>query len=292
MKLSQREKQLVWCLINISVLLFGVKWAFPKINYYHQTALEKLQTNETYALEAEILLSKEKELPERLEQYKKELTQEASYYFSKLDPEYMEAWIMGISERYPINIETLNIEAARLQGEEGTMEVLPINMTLKGEEPSIIAFLDALLNDNRHVVVESVQMDGASAQVRMALYRIDKESDPLDDTVFNQPPGKDFLMKQEEIIEPEIEMEVEPELEQVPEENNSNISALEMLLGQLLRPQENGNASNQTSTNGDNQGQDIEETQNKPEIEGDKHEGSAQEGAESAQAETTPSSNS
>ena len=65
-----------------------------------------------------------------------------------------------------------------------------------------------------------------------------------------------------------------------------------MLLGQLLRPQENGNASNQTSTNGDNQGQDIEETQNKPEIEGDKHEGSAQEGAESAQDETTPASNS
>ena len=289
MKLSQREKQLVWCLINISVLLFGVKWAFPKINYYHQTALEKLQTNETYALEAEILLSKEKELPERLEQYKKELTQEASYYFSKLNPEYMEAWIMGISERYPINIGTLNIEAARLQGEEGTMEVLPISMALEGDEPSIIAFLDALLNDNRHVVVESVQMDGASAQVRIALYRIDKESDPLDDTVFNQPPGKLFLMKpvQEEMIEPEIDADIEPEAEPVPEENNQNISALEMLLNQLMRPQENEHASNQTSTNDNNQEEDIEkETQNKPEIEGDKHEDLPQEAAEGAQAGT------
>lgn len=295
MKLSQREKQLVWCLINIGVLLFGVKWAFPKIYHYHQTALEKLQTNETYALEAGILLTKEKELPERLEQYKKELTHEASYYFSKLDSEYMEAWIMGISERYPINIETLNIEAARLQGEEGTMEVLPISMTLGGEELSIITFLDALLNDNRHVVVESLQLEATSAQVRMALYRIDKESDLLDHTVFNQPPGKLFSMKpvQEEIIEPEIEVETEPEAEQVPDENNSNLSALEMLLGQLMRPQENGNAFNQTSTNGDNQGEGIEEeTQNKPEIEGDKHEDSVQEAAEDQQADTTSSSNS
>lgn len=291
MKLSQREKQLLWGLINIGVLLFGVKVAFPKINDYHQAALEKLQTNENYALEAEILLGREKELPENLEQYKTELAEEASYYFSKLDSEYMEAWIMEISKRYPINIRSLNIEAAHSLGEDSVIEVLPISMALEGEEQTLITFLDALVQGNRHVVIESLQLDATSAQVRMALYRIEKESDPLDETPFNQPPGKISLIKppQEEVIEPEIE----PEKEQTPEEDNSNLSALENLLGQLLRPQENGNSEGQPPTNGGNEGADPqEEIQNKSEIEGDKDENAAQALPEGTQAETAPSSNS
>ena len=171
MKLSQREKQLLWCLVNIGVLLLGVKWVFPKVNDYYQTALETAQTNENYALEASVLLAIEEQLPERLEQYKREFTQEASYYFAKLDSEYIEAWIMRISKQYPISIETLNIEAAHSKGEEGTIEILPVSMSLKGEEQPLIDFLNALLHNNRHVVIESLQLGEESAQVRMALTR-------------------------------------------------------------------------------------------------------------------------
>lgn len=255
----------MWCFINIGVLLIGIKWVLPYINSYYQTSLENLQTNENHALEAEKLLAREKELPERLQQYKTELTQEASYYFSKLDPEYMEAWIMGISERYPINIETLNIEAVRLQDEENVIEALPIGMDVEGDEHTLLAFLDALLNDNRHVVVESLQMEATSAQIRIVVYRIYKESDLLDQIPFNTPLGKDYLMKpvQEEVLEDEPE--------QVPQENNQNLSTLEMILNQLMRPQGEQNASQET-TSSDENSTDQSEIDNQSGIEGDQNE--------------------
>ena len=286
MKLSQREKQLVWCLINVGVLLLGVKWALPAVNRYYQTSVEKLQSNENQALEAEILLAREKELPGRLEQYKKELDEEASYYFSKLDPEYMEAWIMGISQRYPINIETLNIESIRMQDEEGMIEVLPIGMTLEGDEQTLRAFLDALLNDNRHVVLESLEMQEASAQIKIAVYRIDKESDLLDQTLFNEPLGKDYLMKpvQEEVLQDEPE--------QVPEQTPQDLSALEMLLNQLMRLQGGENSSEQiTPSDENNTVQSETENQNQPEIEGDRNEEAAETATETTQADTGQVSN-
>ena len=278
MKLSQREKQLVWCLINIGVLLLGVKWILPEVNRYYQTSAEKLQENENQALEAEILLAREKELPGRLEQYKKELNEEASYYFSKLDPEYMEAWIMGISQKYPINIETLNIEAIRMQDEEGMMEVLPIGMTLEGDEQTLRVFLDALLNDNRHVVLESLEMQEASAQIKIVVYRIDKESDLLDQTLFNEPLGKDYLMKpaQEEVLQDEPE--------QVQEQTPQDLSALEMLLNQLMRPQGDENSSEQvTPSDENNTAQSETDNQNQPEIEGEQNENLKEEAAQEAQ---------
>lgn len=278
MKLSQREKQLVWCLINIGVLLLGVKWVLPEVNRHYQTSVEKLQENENQALEAEILLAREKELPGRLEQYKKELNEEASYYFSKLDSEYMEAWIMGISQKYPINIETLNIEAIRMQDEEGMMEVLPIGMTLEGDEQTLRAFLDALLNDNRHVVLESLEMQEASAQIKIAVYRIDKESDLLDQTLFNEPLGKDYLMKpvQEEVLQDEPE--------QVQEQTPQDLSALEMLLNQLMRPQGDENSSEQaTPSDENNTAQSETDNQNQPGIEGDQNEDLKEEAAQEAQ---------
>lgn len=287
MKLSQREKQLVWCLINVGVLLLGVKWVLPAVNRYYQTSVEKVQLNENQALEAEILLAREKELPGRLEQYKKELNEEASYYFSKLDPEYMEAWIMGISQRYPINIETLNIEAIRMQDEEGMIEVLPIGMTLEGDEQTLRAFLDALLNDNRHVVLESLEMQEASAQIKIAVYRIDKESDLLDQTLFNEPLGKDYLMKpvQEEVLQDEPE--------QVPEQMPQDLSALEMLLNQLMRPQGDENSSEQiTPSDENNTAQSETENQNQSEIEGDRNEEATETATETTQADTDQVSNS
>lgn len=287
MKLSQREKQLVWCLINVGVLLLSVKWVLPEVNRYYQTSVEKLQSNENQALEAEILLAREKELPGRLEQYKKELNEEASYYFSKLDPEYMEAWIMGISQRYPINIETLNIEAIRMQDEEGMIEVLPIGMTLEGDEQTLRAFLDTLLNDNRHVVLESLEMQEASAQIKIAVYRIDKESDLLDQTLFNEPLGKDYLMKpvQEEVLQDEPE--------QVPEQMPQDLSALEMLLNQLMRPQGDENSSEQiTPSDENNTAQSETENQNQPEIEGDRNEEATETATETTQADTDQVSNS
>lgn len=287
MKLSQREKQLVWCLINVGVLLLGVKWVLPEVNRYYQTSVEKVQLNENQALEAEILLAREKELPGRLEQYKKELNEEASYYFSKLDPEYMEAWIMGISQRYPINIETLNIEAIRMQDEEGMIEVLPIGMTLEGDEQTLRAFLDALLNDNRHVVLESLEMQEASAQIKIAVYRIDKESDLLDQTLFNEPLGKDYLMKpvQEEVLQDEPE--------QVPEQMPQDLSALEMLLNQLMRPQGDENSSEQiTPSDENNTAQSETENQNQSEIEGDRNEEATETATETTQADTDQVSNS
>lgn len=286
MKLSQREKQLVWCLINIGVLLLGVKWVLPEVNRYYQTSVEKLQANENQALEAEVLLAREKELPGRLEQYKKELNEEASYYFSKLDSEYMEAWIMGISQKYPINIETLNIEAIRMQDEEGILEVLPIGMTIEGDEQTLRAFLDALLNDNRHVVLESLEMQEASAQIKIAVYRIDKESDLLDQTQFNEPLGKDYLMKP---VEEEV---VEEEPEQVQEQTPQDLSALEMLLNQLMRPQGDENSSEQaTPSDENNTAQSEIDNQNQPEIEGDSNEEAAETATETTKSDTGQVSN-
>ena len=286
MKLSQREKQLVWCLINIGVLLLGVKWILPEANRYHQISVEKLQANENQALEAETLLAREKELPGRLEQYKKELNEEASYYFSKLDPEYMEAWIMDISQRYPINIETLNIEAIRMQDEAGIIEVLPIGMTLEGDEQTLRTFLDALLNDNRHVVLESLEMQATSAQIKIAVYRIDKESDLLDQTLFNEPLGKDFLMKP---VEEEV---VEEEPEQVQEQTPQDLSALEMLLNQLMRPQGGENSSEQAIPDDENNTAQSEiDNQNQSEIEGEQNENLKEEAAEATQDDAGQVSN-
>ena len=273
MKLSQREKKLLWCLVNIGVLLLGVKSVFPKVNEYYQASVEALQENEYNALQAEILLSQEKELPSRLEQYQKELDQEESYYFSKLDPEYMEAWIMGISQRYNINIEALSIEAVRMQDEEGVVEVLPIGMTLEGDEATLIEFLDALLNDNRHVVLEQLEMGNTSAQLQLAVYRTEKESDELDQTVFNKPLGKDQLMKPAPEESLESETEIEPEPTPMPEESSPNLSILEELLSQLVRPNQGGTSLEQPTTDDENAAASKEtEVQNKEEIEGDGNE--------------------
>lgn len=275
MKLSQREKKLLWCLVNIGVLLLGVKWVFPKVNEYYQASVEALQENELNALQAEILLSQEKELPSRLEQYQKALDQEESYYFSKLDPEYMEAWIMGISQRYDINIGALNIEEVRMQDEEGVVEVLPIGMTIEGDEATLIEFLDALLNDNRHVVLEQLEMGNTSAQLQLAVYRTEKESDELDQTVFNKPLGKDHLMKPapEETLESETETEIEPEPTPMPEESSPNLSILEELLSQLVRPNKGGTPSEQPTTDDENAAASTEtEAQNQEEIEGEGNE--------------------
>ena len=275
MKLSQREKKLLWCLVNIGVLLLGVKWVFPKVNEYYQASVEALQENELNALQAEILLSQEKELPSRLEQYQKALDQEESYYFSKLDSEYMEAWIMGISQRYDINIGALNIEEVRMQDEEGVVEVLPIGMTIEGDEATLIEFLDALLNDNRHVVLEQLEMGNTSAQLQLAVYRTEKESDELDQTVFNKPLGKDHLMKPapEETLESETETEIEPEPTPMPEESSPNLSILEELLSQLVRPNKGGTPSEQPTTDDENAAASTEtEAQNQEEIEGEGNE--------------------
>ena len=285
MKLSQREKKLLWCLVNIGVLLLGVKWVFPKVNEYYQASIETLQANELNALQAEILLSQEKELPSRLEEYQKELDKEESYYFSKLDPEYMEAWIMGISQRYDINIGALNIEEVRMQDEEGIVEVLPIGMTLEGDEATLIEFLDALLNDNRHVVLEQLEMGNTTAQLKIAVYRTEKESDELDQTLFNKPLGKDHLMKPAPEESLESETEIESESTPMPEDSSSNLSALEELLSQLMRPNQEGSPLESPTASDENGAASTEtEAQNKEETEGDGNEESAEITTETTQA--------
>lgn len=285
MGLSKREKKLLWCFVNIGVLLLGVKFVLPEVNQYYRASEETLQTNEFNALQAEILLAKEKELPSRLEQYKEELNEEEAYYFSKLDSEYMETWIMNISQRYPIKIEALTMEEIRMQDEEGLVEVLPIGMTIQGDEQTIIDFINALLNDRRHVVLEQLEMETTKVQIKIGVYRTEKEEDELDKILFNKPLGKDHLMK------PASEEISNSEQTQVPADNSQNLSALESLITQLMRPNQEGVQSEKpTASDEDEVVSTDTEAQNKEETEGDGNEASTKNAAETTQADNSQAS--
>lgn len=199
MRISKREQMLLWTLINISVLLLGVRIILPKVNQYYQTSVEHLELREDQRLQADILLLQEKDLPSRLQDYKEELEAVEALYFPKLDPEYIEAWIMSISKMQPIQVLDLSIEEVRMQDEEGMIEVLPIELTLGGEEQSIITFIDNLLNDGRYVSIEELSLEEGNGKVKIGIYRTDKAQDELEHISFNAPVGKSFLMSAQEV---------------------------------------------------------------------------------------------
>lgn len=201
MQLSKREQKLLWGLINVGVLLVGIKFVLPEVNQYYQASVEKLQKNEADALQAEILLLEEKELPSRLEQYKEELKQIESYYFAKLDEEYMQAWIMAISEKYPIQIEALTIEELHMQDEEGLVEILPIGMTVQGEEQAIIDFLDALLNSQRYVILEQLEMEQVEVE------QVEIVQPKTEQSEIEQPETGQLEIEQSETEHPEVNQE-------------------------------------------------------------------------------------
>ena len=195
MRISKREQVLIWIFVNISLFLLGSRIVLPKANAYYQTAVDHLQLSEEKRLQAEILLLEEKDLPNRLEHYQEGLNQIETLYFSKLNPEYIEAWIMSISKKQSIQVLSLNIEEPRIQDEEGTVEVLPVELTLSGEEQALITFIDHLLNDGRYVAIEELSLEEGTGKVKIGIYRTDKAKDALEHIPFNTPTGKTFLMR-------------------------------------------------------------------------------------------------
>ena len=193
MKISKREQILLWTLINVGVLLIGVRLLTPKVSHYYQLSTQTLMLREEQQLLANSLLLEEETLPIRLAKYQEEQKVLESPYFSKLDLEYIQSWIIKISKMQTVNIKSMAIEEPRKNIEE-KIDILPIELTLGGETKAIAAFIHGILNSKRHVVVEELTLSPGAAKVKLALYRTDKITDELDGTQFSLPIGKTFFM--------------------------------------------------------------------------------------------------
>lgn len=193
MKISKREQMLLWALVNVGVLLIGVRLLIPKVNHYYQSSIQTLMLREEQQLLANNLLLEEETIPIRLTKYEEEKKRLESPYFSRLDLEYIQSWIIKISKMQAINIKSMTIEEPRTNIEE-KVDKLPIALTLEGETRAITAFIHNVLNSNRHVVVEELSLSPGVASIQLVLYRTDKMTDELEQTPFNLPIGKPFFM--------------------------------------------------------------------------------------------------
>lgn len=193
MKISKREKMLLWVLVNVGVLLIGVRLLIPKVNDYYQSSIQTLMLREEQQLLANNLLLEEETIPIRLTKYEEEKKRLESPYFSRLDLEYIQSWIIKISKMQAINIKSMTIEEPRTNIEE-KVDKLPIALTLEGETRAITAFINNVLNSNRHVVVEELSLSPGVASIQLVLYRTDKMTDELEQTPFDLPIGKPFFM--------------------------------------------------------------------------------------------------
>lgn len=197
MKMTKREKTLIWILVNVFVLLVGVKFILIPISEGYSVAKEELEIYQSKESEAQALLMQKSTIEQALEASRVTFKEVSKSFFDLREAEYFQLWISELRGQSTLEISSLQIEEAEVSSLDSGDNLIfenRLSMTLRGTKQATLNFINRLLHSGRHVVLNSLDLGVEVSNLIITVYSVEKESDEALDYPFKKPLGQKSIV--------------------------------------------------------------------------------------------------